>query len=216
MGGTSAFAFSLLMLGGMVALMVAVAGWFWLCMGSVREGRRQAFGSLALLVSALAFVFGCLRGGLSVGLMMAAFPPLLMLEMPKVNQFWGFVAQPLLMGALVAGGTLVFCLAMRPLRTWALVIALLAGLGAAAFVGERVSKAAMCQQAAALGITEFRRNTLLWSLANTPREFQFEIHALATTGKGRLGWSYREMAWYAVPVDAAVDVVAPLFDCADR
>ena len=81
------------------------------------------------------------------------------------------------------------------------------------FVGDRVSKAAMCEAAIKRGFSEFRRNSFRWSLANTPREFQFEIHATAKVEGQRLGWSYRDMDWYVIPEDASADVAGSTLSC---
>ena len=64
----------------------------------------------------------------------------------------------------------------------------------------------MCEAAAAQGFASFQRNGLMWSLANAPQEFQFDLHARAEAGGQVLGWSYSEMGWYVVPAGAAQNV----------
>jgi hypothetical protein len=155
-----------------------------------------------------------LRGSISGGLMMAAMPPFaLLMEFPRFAEFRPFLTEVAWGVAPFAEGALVVCLLVRPLRMWSLGIPLLAALIAAVFVGERVSKEAMCQAAIKRGFSEFRRNSFRWSLANTPQEFQFDIHASAKVDGQRQGWSYRDMDWYVIPNDAWGAVTAATFSC---
>ena len=169
---------------------------------------------LALQTSAIFFAYGLLRGSLVGGLFAAAVPPLTMWNMAsEFSSFRQFLTEVAWGVAPFAVGTLAVCLVVRPLRIWSLGIPVLVALIASVFVGERISKEAMCQAAVKRGFSEFRRNSFGWSLANTPQEFQFNIHATAKVDGQWLGWSYRDMDWYAIPEDASADVVGATFSC---
>lgn len=132
---------------------------------------------------------------------------LLLLGLPEVAFLWlgsrvfevsGFAsgvlicALPVTAFAIVAG-------ALVGLRLSLVTVALVSLMAAAIGAGELRSRAAMCQEALALGVTGIKRNSRLWSLANAPREFQFELHAELWRDGQRYGWSYGEMAWYLIP-----------------
>lgn len=194
-------------------LLPMVVGWIWLCAGFRKAGARGIVGAVALQVSVVALVFGLLVAHPVAALVLAMFPPLMIFNIHDYLWFDLFLSQIMPMAATVGLVVLVLCLAVPRVRRWTLVPALLAFLAAGMVVGERVSQREMCRAAAAAGISEFRRNTLLWSLRNAPREFQVAVHALADSGGQRRGWSYHRMGWYDIPATATVEVDARLFDC---
>ena len=105
------------------------------------------------------------------------------------------------------GGSLLW----RPLRAWALGITAAGSLVAAVFVGDSVSQAAMCRTAAVHGVTSFQRNAFLTSLAETPRDIQFTLHAALPDQ--RLGWSYSAMDWYPIPASVQGFDPGETFSC---
>jgi hypothetical protein len=194
-------------------LLPMVLGWVWLCAGFRRAGLRGIAGAVAVQLSVVTLVIGLLIAHPIAALVMALMPPLMVFTIHEFLWFDLFLSQ--IMPVAVTAGLVVFalCLAVRRVRRWSLVPALLAFLTAGMVAGERVSQREMCRGAAAAGISEFRRNTLFWSLRNAPADFQFDIHALAERGGRRLGWSYKTMGWYDIPPTASVEVDARLFDC---
>lgn len=185
----------------------------WLCFGLRKSGLRRVVGAIAIQFSVVAFASAFLTGNPLSAVVAAAFPPFMIFTLDHLLQFERFIGQifpqALAVGLLVLGA----CLWSPRLRLWCVAPGLLAFLAAGFVAGERVSQREMCRTASVAGIAEFRRNTLVWSLRNTPDEFQFEIHANAQLGTKRLGWSYHEMGWYEIPEDAWGDVQAPVFDC---
>lgn len=197
------------------ALYLLGAGfWIWLCIGALGSDRRRLIGLIAVQISALCLVYGAIRGAVFGGVLGAAFAPAAVyFSILDIIEFHTFAA---MVAVWVAPFTLLVfagCLALPRLRVWSLAVSILCGFAATMFVGEWVSKAAMCHAAIAAGIPEFRRNSFGWSLRNAPAEFQFEIHAVAISGKKRFGWSYGDMAWYEVSLDTTADVNAAPTDC---
>jgi hypothetical protein len=195
-----------LILLSLAALCLGTFGWLWLCAGLRREGWRGLVGRLAVQVSALCLIYGLMRGQPMSGLFIAMFPPLAVIPVVQLMPFGVFAGQVLAAAAPYAGAVLVVFLAVGRLRVWAPGAAGVALLLAGAILGDGISKAAMCDAAAAEGFASFQRNGLMWSLANAPQEFQFDLHARAEAGGQVLGWSYSEMGWYVVPAGAAQNV----------
>jgi hypothetical protein len=107
----------------------------------------------------------------------------------------------------------VASLAVRRLRVWTPLLAGLALMIAAVLSGDQVSHEAMCRAAAARGIQQFQRNSFTESLTAGPGT-QGAVHAFATAGGQRLGWSYRLMDWYPLPDGAAVAMPQTSVVCA--
>lgn len=190
----------------LVAVLVAISGWLWLCAGFHRAGWRGLAGTLALQLSGVCLAYGVIRGQPMSGVFTAALPPLAAAQVIGFVPFQAFLSAVARGVAPFAGGALVLCLIVPRLRVWSLGVTLMVALIAALFVGDRVSLAAMCQAATARGFTEFQRNSFMWSVANTPQEPQFELHAAAQVGEQRMGWSYAQMDWYVIPQSAAQNV----------
>lgn len=194
--------------------LVAVVGWVWLWLGLFRPGWRGRIAALAVQLSIVAFPYGVLRGGPIVGLSAAAFPPSILFAFLGLGKFSAFLEEPLWVAGPVTLGFLALCPVLPCLRSFSVAPALLAGLATVVVVGERVSQRAMCREAAALGITGFERHSLLWSLANAPRDWQLGVHAVAMVDGSVLGWSYRDMRSYDIPEGVAGNIeAAPDFTC---
>jgi len=200
-----------LILGGLALTCLGIFGWLWLCAGFRAGGWRGVLGHFALQLSALGLVYGVLRGQPINGLFLASFPPLALVDLAGFLRFGTFVGA-VAWGVLPYGvAALAISLIWRPLRPWALGVTLLGSLTAAVFVGDRLSQAAMCQTAAAHGVTSFQRNSFMTSLAETPREFQFTLHAALPDQ--RLGWSYSAMEWYPIPASVQRFAAGEAFSC---
>lgn len=195
-----------LILLSLAALCLATFGWLWLCAGLRRDGWRGVVGRLAVQVSGLCLAYGLLRGQPTTALFTAMFPPLAVIPVVQLVPFGAFAAQVLVAAAPYAGAVLVVFLAVRQLRVWAIGAAGVALLVAGVILGDGISRVAMCEAAAAQGFASFQRNGLMWSLANAPQEFQFDLHAKAEKDGQVLGWSYAGMGWYMVPDRAAPNV----------
>ncbi|MBL4784736.1 MAG: hypothetical protein JKY49_04830 [Cohaesibacteraceae bacterium] len=46
-----------------------------------------------------------------------------------------------------------------------------------------------------------------WSMTHAPVELQDQLHAMALKNCEPFGWSYRDMEFYAIPLNAAVNVL---------
>ncbi len=202
-----------LILIGLALTFVCIFGWLWLCAGAVRRGWRGAIGKLAFQLSGVCLAYGMIRGSFFAGVFLALFPPLAFSEIAKIAPFLPFLKEVAKQSAPYGVIALAVCLVTPPLRIWTLGLTLGATLIAAGFVGDAVSKQAMCQSAAKLGFTTFARNSFWWSLANAPMELQVEIHARADVNRQRLGWSYRDLDWFVIPDTASDDVTGPTFTC---
>jgi len=200
-----------LILLSLALLCLGIFGWLWLCAGFRAGGWRGVLGHLALQLSAVALVYGFVRGQPINGVFLASFPPLALVNLAgfaNFSAFLGAVAWGVLPYAAVV---LAVCLIWRPLRVWALGVTLASSLVAAIFVGDSLSQAAMCRTAAVHGVTSFQRNSFLISLAETPREFQFTLHAALPDQ--RLGWSYSAMEWYPIPASVQRFDAGEAFSC---
>lgn len=202
-----------LILAGLALTCLGIFGWFWLCAGFRQGGWRGVAGTLALQASGLCLVYGMIRGQPLSGVFLAMFPPLALTEAVKAVPFLTFLTEIALRAAPYAGAALLVSLALRPLRRWAPGLTLATALIAAVFVGDSLSQTAMCKAIAKRGITAFQRNSFLWSLANSPRDWQGEIHARAIVDGQRLGWSYSALEWYEIPKNTSGDVTGPPFTC---
>ncbi len=187
--------------------------WIWLISGFSTAGYRGMLGRVALQASIVVFCFYFLRNRALDAFVTAFFPPLALIHLQWLIQMADFILQILLFAVPFAVGVFLLCVSIRVLRPWSFGVALLVLLGVSVPVGERISRHAMCEAAAEVGISQIKRNTFLWSLMNTPREFQFEIHAVIEVGERTLGWSYREMTWYDIPVTVWGEVHGDVYNC---
>lgn len=200
-----------LILVGLALTCFGIFGWLWLCAGFRAGGWRGLAGHLALQLSAVALIYGVVRGQPINGVFLASFPPLALVNLAGFSNFSSFLGA-VAWGVLpYAAVSLAVSLIWRPLRAWALGVTLAGSLVAAVFVGDRVSQAAMCQTAALHGVTSFQRNAFLTSLAETPRDIQITLHAALPAQ--RLGWSYRAMDWYPIPVSVQGFDAGEAFSC---
>ena len=187
-----------LILTGLAVTCLFMFGWFSLLAGFRRGGRLGAFGIAAVQISGLCLAYGTVRGQPMGGLFMAAFPPLALVKLAEAARFWPFLSQLALAVAPYGAIALLAALAAPRLRVWSPGLALLAALVAAVFVGDHVSKDAMCKAAARRGFATFARNSFSWSLADSGQAPVLDLHALRHLNNDRWGWSYRDLDWYAI------------------
>lgn len=191
-----------LILLSLAALCLGTFGWLFLCAGLRRDGWRGVVGRLAVQVSLLVLIYGVLRGQPVNGIFMAVFSPLAVVQVVNLLPQAEFAGRVLWAAAPYGVAALVACLIIGRLRIWAPGVAGVVLLVAAVIAGEGISREAMCSTAR--GFDSFARNGLMWSLANAPRDWQFDVHALAEVDGQVLGWSYATMDWYAMPETASV------------
>lgn len=189
--------------------------WLWVCAGIAEDGWRRILGAFALQfwgLLGLHFLVGANSADALLWLIFAPLGWLIAFGNAVIDQSL-FAVSFLPIPALVA--LVVFWLLFRrpTTRIYSFGISLLVLFLGAHVSAEIVSRTAMCRQAEQHGMTDFKRNTFIWSLRNTPDEFQFEIHAIARLGDRRFGWSYREMDWYELQPDTWGKVNADVFNC---
>lgn len=197
-----------------VSLLIVLIGlsglWIWLVLGIRKRGWPRVVGAIALQFSLVTLVFGFLVG--DGAFLNALLPPLLF---PNFLDVWfgenAFVSELRPTAAIAGGITLAVCLIISRIRIWCVAPSLLVALFTGIVIGENVSKQAMLETAASMGIEVLARNSLWWSLRNAPREFQWELHAIGKSQDQFFGWSYREMSWYPMPETALANVGAS--DC---
>jgi len=148
-----------------------------------------------------------LHGQFFLALFNAALPPLLIFTAFDLKPFVGFIAKPMMFAAIVTTVTLIATFA-KPLRWRKLSFGLALICGSIIFfsTAEKNSQLEMCRAAKQQGLTEIERYSFWRSFQNTPREFQFEIHAIANNQRGRWGWSYRELSFYFLKPTISADV----------
>ena len=78
----------------------------------------------------------------------------------------------------------------------------------ALFVGDQISRTAMCATAAKRGFDHFDRTAFASSLTFAPQPLDFDIHAKAQVGSQTLGWTYSTMDWAVMPPTVAQNVAA--------
>ncbi|KIT17639.1 hypothetical protein [Jannaschia aquimarina] len=168
----------------------------------IRHGRRVSAWTPGLLaLSAALFLLYAGKPQPFAGLaaiLYALVPPAVLLD-PTFEESWEFVARILPWALAVGLGVALAFAASRTLRGFSLAAGIIAAVVAAFAIGEVQSRHLMCLAAEARGITEFRRNSLLWSWFHAPREWQFDLHAGFDEGGERYGWSYAESDWYRLP-----------------
>lgn len=126
------------------------------------------------------------------------FPPLVLVivlaYLSAVFQFLAlFIWFPLIFGVLVFMVAFAFR-KTRPLA-WSLAFALFLAVSIPA--GEATSREQMCRSAQELGVTEFKRSTLFWSIRNHDL-FSGPAHASFTKDDQFYNWSYHLMAFVNV------------------
>lgn len=191
-------------------------GWIWICVGLRKSGRRKVIGLIAFQISIVTIGYSILRGDILSGFINSIFPPLVFIfEIRRLNQFSDFLAHIVFIPILLGVIALLLSFVSYRTRPWSLAVGGLVALFSAVGTGENASKMMMCSAIDDAEITQIYRNTFLWSLRNTPREFQFEVHAIAELNGQQVAWSYRELNWYAVNDDTWANVDAPLYQCSE-
>lgn len=202
-----------LILAGLALTCLGIFGWMWLCGGVRNPGWRSGAGAIALQLSGLCMIYGFVRGQPLNGVFLAAFPPFALTELVKASRFLPFLTDVAWRVVPYVAPVGALCLILRPLRCWAFGLTLATALIAAVFLGDTVSHLAMCKSAALRGFDSFERNSLAWSLANAPREWQPEIHARVALNGQTLGWSYGAQDWYVIPDGTLAEVTGPVVSC---
>ncbi|MEL6466136.1 MAG: hypothetical protein AAFQ58_14305 [Pseudomonadota bacterium] len=151
------------------------------------------------------------RLGADIGRGFASFP----VGGPEIGLMWvsavsvkyiGFLSDVLMWSAPLTILIAVPVLRSRVLRPYLIGISGLVLLLTTVAIGEFFSKRQMCQTAHRFDVDVIYRHPFWWSLANTPREFQFQIHGILDASDGSYGWSYRAQSWYVIPEDARGNV----------
>lgn len=198
----------LLILLGLAILRAYLIRRFW-----NKGGLKQAWARAAAQLSvAMLVVFLLIHPGFA--LVSAAFPIIpVVWRLEWLTRYEAFFAQ-IWMGPAVAFAISVAALVLIPkLRRYSLFVILVTtslGLG---LMAERKSRQLMCERALAAGIDELQRNSIFWSLANAPRDLQFELHGLAMIDGQRHGWSYRDLSWYPLEERVFGEVISPPQSC---
>lgn len=190
------------------------AGWIWLLLGlrhrprTGHGGARYIAGALALQLSVVMALYGMLWGGIWPALVGLIWPlPLLLPLAFQVETFSDFTGPLRSLMLSVAMIVMLLTLLLRRAKLWGPLLGVVCGLLVVLPVAEYRSRALMCIRAADHDITRFPRHSIYWSLRNSPREVQLDLHAMAEIDGIPHGWSYREENWYALP--ASVHVAAP-------
>lgn len=126
--------------------------------------------------------------------------------MADASKFTHFISHFAIVGIVSFVGCSLLSISIKATRPWFFGISTIVALLGMIVAAETVSRTAMCEAATLAQLGDFQRNTVYWSLVNAPREFQFQIHALALVDDTAFGWSYRTMGWYEIPTDARVNV----------
>ncbi|MBI1170550.1 hypothetical protein GC209_04040 [bacterium] len=202
-----------LILAGLTLTCLGIFGWLWLCGGAGQAGWRGFVGKQAVQLSGVCLALGLVTGHPINGVFMASFPPLALGEVARARPFAPFLAEVAWHLAPFAGAALLVSLILPPLRVWSLGVTLLAALAASLWVGDQVSRDAMCRAALKRGFAGFERNSFAYSLANTRGDPVYDSpHAVARAAGQTLGWSYRDMDWFVLPRGIAGS--EPAFTCA--
>jgi hypothetical protein len=175
--------------------------------GLIRMTRGQGgpWASAMAQISVVAMLLGILRfGGLwSIGAFL--FPPALLLILLDAIDL-AITPRIAVVALPVAALTLAITVVFRPLRPFAIAITCACLVVSTLVAGDVISSRAMCATAEAQGLTDVTRNSFVWSISNTGREYQFDVHAMAQRGDDRVAWSYSAMDWYTFPHTISVSV----------
>lgn len=179
--------------------------WIWfLILRPLRlsSGRPLPLWSLyALQISIMTVILGLLIVGPIWALAAGAFPPTALLFLFIAPSIPSFVLTPIWFGISLAVSAFAFTHFVLKLRSSAFPISCLLFFIVFVATGEQKSRAVMCKAAAALGVESFARNSFLWSLGNSGKEYQWSVHALLSHENQHLAWSYGEQAFFVLNND---------------
>jgi len=149
--------------------------------------------SFAITLSIIAATLSILRGRFFDAVIGALFPPVLLLELANLYRFQSFLLEPLVWSFCASLFFFIpLFLTRNILRHLSLFLSFCVFMVVFLAMAERNSRSAMIAGAKEIGASTFERHSFLWSLRNAPREFQFEVHALARVKGQSFIWSYRE------------------------
>lgn len=179
-------------------LLLAVL-WIWLLIGLMKTGWRKTAASLALQLSALMTLLMLFLGSGWAALIGFVLPlpsavPVTSLLLQHSNFYADFYYLPLGAGLCLALIAAIF----PPLRIWTPLIVAAVAIPLALPMAEKHSRNLMCQRALALGASEIKRHSFLWSLGHTRTNFLGEAHGLAMPNGQSYAWSYRRLDWFPV------------------
>jgi len=179
--------------------LLLAALWFWLLLGLRKSGRRWLYGALALQFSVLMTLLMLFLGSGWAALIGFIWPLPTVLPVSSVllqhSSFYAdFYYFPLGAGLCLALIAAIF----PPLRIWTPLIVVAVAIPLALPMAEKHSRNLMCQRAIALGASEIKRHSFLWSLRHTRTNFLGEAHGLTTVDGQSYAWSYRRLDWYPV------------------
>lgn len=185
----------------LIALLFLLLGalWFWFLLGLRNSGRRWLYGALALQLSVLMTLLMLLLGSGWAALIGFVWPlptalPVSSLLLQNSNFYADFYYFPLGAGLCLALIATIF----PPLRVWTPLIVAAVAIPLALPMAERHSRSLMCQSAIALGASEIKRHSFLWSLRHTRTNFLGEAHGFTMANGQSYIWSYRRLDWSPV------------------
>lgn len=178
------------------------------------RGTGGTWASAMAQISVLAMLIGFLRLGV-LGIAAGLFPPALLVAIPPVPDVAGMeITGAIAVYALPATAiTLALTVSFGALRPFSIVVTGTMALVTTLWAGEAVSSRAVCTSAAAQNLTNVTRNSFLWSISNAGRDYQFNLHAMATRDGDQFAWSYSEMEWYLLPTTIWANVQSGATAC---
>ncbi|MFY0618920.1 hypothetical protein [Shimia sp.] len=181
--------------------------WVWLCLGIRKRGLRRSLAIGAIQISIVTALYALIRGAYGEAFLNLFGPlPAAYFMIANASKFTHFVSHFAIAGLACFIVSSLLSILVKATRPWFFGIATIVALLGMIVAAESVSKTAMCEAATQAQLGDFQRNTFYWSLANAPREFQFQIHALAIVDDKAFGWSYRKLDWYEIPHAAQINV----------
>lgn len=181
-----------------IAAVIGV-GWLWLLFGLRKSGKRWLYGALAFQLSALMALVMIFLGSGWAALIGFVWPlpaavPLTYTFLVHYDFYADFYYLPLGAGLCLALIAAIFA----PLRIWTPLIVAAVAIPLALPMAEKHSRNLMCQRALALGASEIKRHSFLWSLGHTRTNFLGEAHGLTLANGQSYAWSYRRLDWFPV------------------
>ncbi|MBV2360251.1 hypothetical protein KUH32_10730 [Thalassococcus sp. CAU 1522] len=202
------------------ALAACAVGWTFFAIRGVRralDGTARGPAPTALAeISVLAGLVLLIRGDPVLAFLALGFPPIALLAIPNPADHAVLLGQAVVFAVPVALIVFLACVLGFPKALFAVILPSMLGGATLIAVADRFAGQAVCETAQVRGLSDIRRHSLFWSLANTPREFQFDLHGLARQGDRHFGWSYSEMDWYVLPDTFGVDTRAGRPVCTER
>lgn len=187
------------------AFLVFIGLWHWfLWMNPVRKHDNAPF--WAVYVMQISLAFAALSFIAPRLLWFAVLPPLLLFNIFWPTDFMPFLVAPILSGFGAGVVAAIVLFQNLSTRRWSPALSMIVGFIAFSCVAEFSSTRSMCSAAQLHDFEQVQRHTFIWSMRNTPREFQLELHAVAYVDRRRFGWSYSELDFYEIQPSVSGDV----------